>query len=218
MDGPINELPAAVLFDRDGTLVENVPYNGDPTLVRPIAGAVRAVWRLRSAGIPIGVITNQSGVARGLIDAAAVTLVNARIDELIGPFDTWQVCPHDTDQGCRCRKPRPGLVEAAAADLEVAINRVAVIGDIGADVDAAEAAGARGILVPSTDTMPDEIAAAAEVAADLDAAVDLLLGQRPAGPAGTCPVRLTPAKTVGVDRVPSRAVAWVGPGRVGRCA
>ena len=65
----------AVLFDRDGTLVEDVPYNGDPEQVRPVAGAREAVRRLRSAGVAVGVVTNQSGVGRGLIsrgDADAV--------------------------------------------------------------------------------------------------------------------------------------------------
>jgi HAD superfamily hydrolase (TIGR01662 family) len=106
--------PAAVLFDRDGTLVVDVPYNGDPAKVRPVPGAGAALDLLRAAGIPAGVVTNQSGVARGLITAGEVQQVNRRIDALLGPFAVWQVCPHGPADGCPCRKPRPGMVLAAA--------------------------------------------------------------------------------------------------------
>src|SRR4051794_24515334 len=84
----------AVLFDRDGTLVDDVPYNGDPVLVRPVPGAREALDRLRSAGLKLGVVTNQSAVARGICGPDDVAAVNARVEELLGPFDTWQVCPH----------------------------------------------------------------------------------------------------------------------------
>src|SRR4051794_9381094 len=139
----------AVLFDRDGTLVEDVPYNGDPALVRPIPGAAQAVSALRRAGVRVGVVTNQSAVARGMITREQVDAVNARVGELLGPFDTWQVCPHAPDDGCACRKPAPGMVAAAAAELGVRPYEVAVVGDIASDVEAAHAAGARAVLVPN---------------------------------------------------------------------
>src|SRR3954452_23042503 len=110
--GPVVTTPGlfdAVLFDRDGTLVHDVPYNGDPAEVRPVAGARAALDRLRAAGLRLGVVTKQSGIARGLLTTDQVTLVNKRVEELLGPFDTWQVCPHGDDDGCRCRKPAPGL-------------------------------------------------------------------------------------------------------------
>src|SRR4051794_38174673 len=112
-------VPAAVLFDRDGTLVVDVPYNGDPDAVVPMPGAVEAVRRVREAGLPTAVVTNQSGIARGLLSAAQVEAVNARIDEIFGPFDTWCVCPHGPADGCDCRKPGPGLVRQAASRLGV---------------------------------------------------------------------------------------------------
>lgn len=168
--------PAAVLFDRDGTLVRDVPYNGDPAKVEPLPGAVAALSRLRAAGVPVGVVSNQSGVGRGLLDDDDVRRVNARIEHLLGPFDVWQICPHDPDDGCGCRKPAPGLVNAAAARLGVPPWQCALIGDIGSDVAAAYAAGARAVLVPTDVTRSEEIAAAPYVAADLLAAVDLLLG------------------------------------------
>jgi histidinol-phosphate phosphatase family protein len=173
-------LPAAVLLDRDGTLIHDVPYNGDPRRVEALAGVRTALDRLRTAGLPLAVVSNQSGVARGLLSLAEVQAVNARVEELVGPLGPWLVCPHGPDDGCACRKPAPGLVHAAAAALGVEPSRCALIGDIGADVEAARAAGARGVLVPTPRTRADEIAAAPEVAPDLGAAVDLLLRGGPA--------------------------------------
>lgn len=169
----------AVLFDRDGTLIADVPYNGDPGRVTPLPGAA-ALDRLRTAGIAVGIVSNQSGVARGVLTAAQVAAVNRRVVELLGPFEVVVWCPHGPDDGCGCRKPRPGLVHEAAARLGVPVGRCAVVGDIGSDVAAAGAAGARGILVPDARTRPDEITWArevAEVAPDLAAAVQLLLAE-----------------------------------------
>ncbi|GAA3426254.1 hypothetical protein GCM10018953_34370 [Streptosporangium nondiastaticum] len=174
--------PAAVLFDRDGTLIEDVPYNADPGRVRPVPGARRALDRLRRAGVPVGVVTNQSGVARGLVSPDALEDVNRRVEELLGPFAVWAVCPHGEDDRCACRKPAPGLVLHAAAVLGVDARDCVVVGDIGRDVEAARAAGARGILVPTPVTLPEEVAAAPEVAADLAVAVDLVLRPAPAFP------------------------------------
>jgi HAD superfamily hydrolase (TIGR01662 family) len=175
---PAAAVPAAVLFDRDDTLVHDVPYNSDPAAVVPMPGAREALDRVREAGIAVGVVTNQSGVARGLISAEQLERVNARVSELLGPFDAWSVCVHSEDDGCGCRKPAPGLVKDAAAQLGVPVDRCVLVGDIGADVTAAAAAGARGILVPTARTLRQEIRAAREVAADIAAAVDLALSGR----------------------------------------
>ncbi len=174
---PPAERPDAVLLDRDGTLIVDVPYNGDPARVEAVRGARAALDRLRAVGLPLGVISNQSGVARGLIAAEDVARVNRRVEELLGPLGPWAVCPHGPEEGCECRKPAPGLVLEAAAQLGVAPERCAVIGDIGADIDAARAAGARGVLVPTPRTRREEVAAASEVAYDLEAAVELLIGE-----------------------------------------
>ena len=167
-----------MLFDRDGTLVHDVPYNSDPDLVAPVDGAREVLDDLRARNIPVGVVSNQSGLARGLITPAQLAAVNGRVDELLGPFGTWQVCPHGSADACACRKPAPGLVLAAAAALEVDPSACVVIGDIGADVGAALAAGARAVLVPTPVTRPEEVAHAREqalVATDLRAALDLVL-------------------------------------------
>jgi HAD superfamily hydrolase (TIGR01662 family) len=167
---------SAVLFDRDGTLVHDVPYNGDPDRVRPVPQAHEALRTLRQAGLAVGVITNQSGIGRGLVSAEEVAAVNQRVDELLGPFDTWQVCPHTEADGCPCRKPAPGLVLAAADDLGIPPNQVVVIGDIGSDVEAAKAARARSVLVPNGTTRADEVRAAGTVRPDLLSAVEYVLG------------------------------------------
>lgn len=169
--------PLAVLFDRDGTLVVDVPYNGDPDLVQPLPGAAEALQRLRAAGVRTAVVSNQSGVASGLLTAGQVEAVNRRVAELLGPLGPVLYCPHGPDDGCCCRKPAPGLVRQAARALDVPVERCAVVGDIGADVAAALAAGARPVLVPTAVTRPQEVAAAPEVAPDLTAAVRLLLGE-----------------------------------------
>lgn len=167
--------PAAVLFDRDGTLVADLPGNRDPARVAPMPGAVAAVRRARAEGLFVGVVTNQSAVALGRLRPAEVDAVNRRVDEWFGPFDTWQVCMHAPADRCPCRKPAPGLVTAAAGALGVDPYRCAVIGDTAADMGAAEAAGARGVLVPTPVTRAREIALAPVVAADLSRAVDLVL-------------------------------------------
>jgi histidinol-phosphate phosphatase family protein len=176
--GSTGRLADAALFDRDGTLIRNVPYNGDPDLVVPMPGARDAVARVRAAGLRTGVVTNQSGIGRGLLTAAQVAAVNARVDELFGGFDDWQVCPHDEHAGCPCRKPAPGMIEAAARDLGTVPSRCVVVGDIGPDIEAAGLAGALAVLVPTDVTRPAEVAAAPVVVADLGAAVDWVLSRR----------------------------------------
>jgi histidinol-phosphate phosphatase family protein len=174
----LSRQPQALLFDRDDTLITDVPYLDDPAGVRPVPGAKELLHGLRKAGIRLGVISNQSGVAKGLITPDRLAAVNARVEELLGPFGTWQVCVHDDEDRCQCRKPAPGLVHRAAEALGVDVARCVVIGDTGADVDAALAAGARAILIPTARTRSEEIALArrrATVARDLAEAVHLAM-------------------------------------------
>jgi histidinol-phosphate phosphatase family protein len=175
----VRRRPQAVLFDRDGTLVEDVPYNGEPALVRPVPSATAALARLRAAGLPTAVVSNQSGVALGLLSETQVVDVNRRVEELLGPLGPWLVCMHGPGDGCGCRKPAPGLVIAAARALGVDPTACAVIGDTAADLGAALAAGARGVLVPNPVTRPEEVRGAPEVAPDLESAVALLLEDDP---------------------------------------
>ncbi|HEY2288193.1 MAG TPA: HAD-IIIA family hydrolase [Streptosporangiaceae bacterium] len=171
----------AVLFDRDGTLIHDVPYNGDPALVAPVPGARAAVQLARAHGLRVGLITNQSGIARGLLSRAEADAVNARVAELLGSFDVVRVCPHDDADQCACRKPAPGMVHAAAAGLGIAAHEITVIGDIGADVEAARRAGARGFLVPAPATAPGE-RSGVRTAPDVVAATAMAAGVRRPGP------------------------------------
>ncbi|KOV81270.1 HAD-IIIA family hydrolase [Nocardia sp. NRRL S-836] len=169
MDGTFD----AVLFDRDGTLIRDVPYNGDPSAVTPMPGAREVLRDLRERGLRTGVVSNQSGIGRGLLTRAQVDAVNARVEELLGPFGTWQICPHAPDEGCACRKPAPGMVLAACEALGVSPRRTLFVGDIGADVEAAQAAGAVPLLVPTQVTRPEEVSSAPHTATDLLAVLEL---------------------------------------------
>ena len=136
-----------VIFDRDGTIVFDVPYNGDPEAVRLVPGMREALDRLRAQGVPLAVVSNQSGVARGMITIEQVEAVNRRIDALLGPFAAWLYCPHGPGDGCECRKPKPKMIVDAARAMGVDPACCVVIGDKPSDVEAAENAGARSIYV-----------------------------------------------------------------------
>jgi D-glycero-D-manno-heptose 1,7-bisphosphate phosphatase len=166
----------AVLLDRDGTIVVDVPYNGDPERVVAMPGAEETLNTLRAAGVSLGVLTNQSGIARGLITADQVEAVNQRVEHVLGPFDVWEICPHGPDDGCTCRKPAPGMILRACEKLGLLPSQVAFIGDIGADIEAAAAAGATGVLVPTPVTRQEEIDAAPLKAESLAEAVAMLRG------------------------------------------
>jgi histidinol-phosphate phosphatase family protein len=172
--------PEALLCDRDGTLIADVPYNGDPAKVEPLPGVAAALDRVRGAGMRLAVVTNQSGVGSGLISHEQVHAVNARLCELLGPFDVIVCCPHVDGDGCGCRKPRPGLVRLAAELLDLDPRSCVMIGDTGADVAAADGAGAVGILVPNDRTMPLEVRGVSHLQADFSSAVDEVLSWRSA--------------------------------------
>ncbi len=169
---PWRGLPELVLFDRDGTLVHDVPYNGDPALVAPVPAARESLDRLRACGLRVGLVSNQSGVGSGRITTEQVEAVNRRLEELVGPFDVVRFCPHDRDEGCTCRKPAPGMVEDACAAVDVQPDRCVLVGDIGSDVEAAQAAGARAILVRTGATRPDEVRRARDAGALAPTLVD----------------------------------------------
>jgi HAD superfamily hydrolase (TIGR01662 family) len=168
-------VPDLVLFDRDGTLVHDVPYNIDPDLVAPVVGARDSLDRLRAAGVRVGIVTNQSGVGTGTITPAQLAAVHERVEALLGPFDIIRHCPHAPADRCACRKPAPGMVVDACTTLGVEPEQCVVVGDIASDLEAARAAGARSILVPAPATRMQEVRSADRVAPSLGVAVEALL-------------------------------------------
>jgi histidinol-phosphate phosphatase family protein len=163
----------AVLFDRDGTLIRDRSWSPDGVQAMPHAAS--ALHRLRAAGILIGVVTNQPAIAQGIVDHRQLRAIQMRIEEALGSIDGWFVCPHEPIVACLCRKPQPGLIDAACRTFGVNAFECAVVGDIGSDVDAARNAGAHAVLVPTQETLRVEIDAAPVVCANLDAAVDYIL-------------------------------------------
>lgn len=147
----------AALFDRDGTIVVDVPYNGDPTKVEPMPGARAALDRLRAAGLPVAVVSNQSGIGRGLVTRERVDAVNHRVEELLGPFAGLFLCPHAPADDCECRKPKPKLLLDAARALGVDPERCVYVGDKDSDVQAARNAGAAPIKIDGTHTLGDAV-------------------------------------------------------------
>lgn len=146
----------AVFLDRDGTMIEERGYLGRLDLIEPLPSTADAIRRLRAAGFVIVVVTNQAGVARGYFDEAFVQSAHAHLDLLLGDAapDAYYYCPHHPEgtiaryaRACRCRKPGPGMVERAAAELGIDVARSFVVGDKWLDIGLANQAGARGILV-----------------------------------------------------------------------
>lgn len=141
--------PWLLLLDRDGTLMEDVGYPNDPEQVRLLPGAAEAVRRLAGLGFVPVVVSNQSGLARGRITPVQAAAVHDRFVTLFEAASGIRVpcfyCPHGPDDGCACRKPRPGLLRQAAADLGLTDRPGVMIGDKLADVAAGAAAGYHGI-------------------------------------------------------------------------
>jgi D-glycero-D-manno-heptose 1,7-bisphosphate phosphatase len=151
-------LRRAVFLDRDGTLVEEVPYLHEPELVRLLPGAAAALRTLAGAGFALVVVTNQAGVARGYYGEDAVERVHRRLSELLAAggveLDGIWHCPHHPDgtvaalaRDCRCRKPGPGMLAAAAAELGLDLAASYLVGNHPSDAGAARAAGATPLFV-----------------------------------------------------------------------
>lgn len=177
-----------IFFDRDGTLIEERHYLSDPAQVALIPGAAEAVRLAREAGFLAVVLTNQSGVGRGYFPAEAVEAVHRRMEELLAEegakLDGIYLCPHAPEDDCPCRKPRTGLVEQAARDLEIDLRRSWMIGDKAADIELAANAGMRAVLVMTgygASSAPQAAGAASFIVPDALAAVRRILGTAPDG-------------------------------------
>jgi D-glycero-D-manno-heptose 1,7-bisphosphate phosphatase len=148
----------AVFLDRDGVIIDEVNYLSGPEQVRLIPGAAEAIARLNQRGIPVVVVTNQSGVARGLFPEEGVAAVHEYLSGLLAAagahVSRYYYCPHHPTAGrgaygidCLCRKPRPGMLLRAAAEMGLDLGRSFLVGDKRSDLEAGARAGARTILV-----------------------------------------------------------------------
>lgn len=154
----MNHHRPAVFLDKDGTLVEDVPYNVDPDRIKLAPRAGEGLARLVASGFRLIVVSNQSGVARGLFDEEALGAVWNRVKELLDKFgvmlDGFYHCPHHPEGtvakyavACDCRKPAPGMILKAAREHGIDLGRSWFIGDILDDVEAAHRAGCRAALI-----------------------------------------------------------------------
>jgi histidinol-phosphate phosphatase family protein len=145
------ELRPALFLDRDGTLIVDVGYPRHADQVQVIPDAAAALGRARKAGFALVVVSNQSGIGRGLVSAEEAAAVHARFvaayADLGVRFDASYYCPHGPEDGCPCRKPQPGLLLRAAREHGIDIPASFMIGDKVTDVETAHAAGCRGILL-----------------------------------------------------------------------
>ncbi len=174
----------AVFLDRDGTIIEDVGYLDALEKIAWYPWSVDAIRALNQAGFPVVVVTNQSGIARGLLTERLVHEAHRALDRRLADggarIDAYYYCPHHPEgsvaryrQQCDCRKPAGGLIERAARDLGLDPQRSVLVGDAWSDVAAARAAGARAVLVgnggasfrvrrgPDPDATVDHLAAAA---------------------------------------------------------
>ncbi|MEK7293576.1 MAG: HAD-IIIA family hydrolase, partial [Nitrospirota bacterium] len=176
-----------IFLDRDGTTNRDTGYIKTPEELQIFPGAVEAVARLKQAGARVVVITNQSGVGRGLFSTETLGAIHARLRAVFeaggAPFDGLYYCPHHPDDGCACRKPGTVMVERAVADLGLDLSRAYVLGDQRRDIDLARRIGAKGLLVTTGPTsvqaleeLRQEGAAPDYVATDLGQAVTWLFG------------------------------------------
>jgi D-glycero-D-manno-heptose 1,7-bisphosphate phosphatase len=141
-----------IFLDRDGVIVENrADYVKTLDEVVMLPGVLAALAQAAPRSWRFVVVTNQSAIGRGLLAVPTLAAINAHIDHLIvaagGRIDGWYYCPHRPEDGCECRKPKPGLLLAAAADLNLDLTASVMIGDALSDVLAGHAAGAQSVLV-----------------------------------------------------------------------
>ena len=185
---PAGQTPRAALFlDRDGVIIADENYLADPEKVRLLPGVAEALLRAQRAGFLLIGVSNQSGIGRGYFSEAEFDAVMVRLQEHLAAagvtFDSFHYCPHGPDDGCRCRKPGPGMFEEACALLPVDPARTWMIGDKASDVAFGRGLGLGAVLVRTGYGSEQEDAVrrrwagdeAVLVAADLPAALDMIL-------------------------------------------
>lgn len=177
---------SAAFLDRDGTLIRDVGYPSDPDRVELLPGAARAVRALNRAGVPVVVVTNQSGIGRGLLTEEEFRSVQAEAERQLAErgarVDAVRHCPHAPEDGCDCRKPETGMHRDAAGELGLEPGDALYVGDRASDVLPAERSGGTGLLLLSPgEPRPREVPASCRTAPDLWSGVAELLDLDPAG-------------------------------------
>jgi D-glycero-D-manno-heptose 1,7-bisphosphate phosphatase len=141
----------AVFLDRDGTISDDVGYLNDVSQFRMFPFAAEAIRKLNDANLPVIVVTNQSGVGRGMFSESMVHIVHEEMTQQLAAagahLTAIYYCPHTSDDDCQCRKPKPGMIRQAAREHGVDLVRSFVVGDRYGDVELAQANGGRGVLV-----------------------------------------------------------------------
>jgi len=185
----MNFVPDAVFLDRDGTIMEDAHYIKSPKQVRLLPGAAAAVRRINDASVPAIVITNQSGISRGIFTIEDYDAVRRQFESLLAAegahIDASYYCPHHptTTGPCSCRKPATRMFEDAIRDFKLDPQKVAYVGDRWRDVAAAGKLGGRGVMIESAMTTDEDRRLAREdgieTAASLADAVEMLFGLTP---------------------------------------
>jgi D-glycero-D-manno-heptose 1,7-bisphosphate phosphatase len=178
--------PTTVFLDRDGTIIRDVSYLSRPEDVEILPGAARAIARLNRAGIPVIVITNQSGIARGRFTVDDYLLTQQRLDQLLNDsgatIDATYFCPDHPDftGPCSCRKPGVALFERAVVDHALDMSAPSYVGDRWRDLEPFHQLGGTPILISGPNTPPEDVVRAnhedVTIVESLARAVDLLLG------------------------------------------
>ena len=174
-------LTPAVFLDRDGTIMEDTYYCSDPKDVRIFPGVIEALRRLKSRGFKLIIITNQSGIGRGLFTLDQYRSVESEVLRQLGEglVDATYYCPDAPGQHSKCRKPAPGMVVKATRDHQIDLSRSFLIGDKEVDVECAHNAGVRAIRV-RTGIQHDVTGSNADwVADDIPAAAQIILNKKP---------------------------------------
>ena len=173
-------LSPAVFIDRDGTIMEDTDYCSHPEHVRIFPGALQALRRLKLQGFKLVIITNQSGIGRGLFTLDQYCAVESEVLRQLGNgvIDATYYCPDAPGQLSTCRKPAPGMVLQATEDLRIDVSRSFLIGDKEVDVECAHNAGVRAIRV-RTGIQRDTTGTKADwIADDLCGAVEIIVNTK----------------------------------------
>lgn len=182
--------PWHVLLDRDGTIIDDRGYLADPDGVVLLPGAIAGLRKLTRAGYRLALLTNQSGIGRGMFGLESMHRVHERLASLLAQRDICLdgifFCPHTPEERCDCRKPMPGLLRQAERALGVRPERSCIVGDKEIDVDLGRSVGARALLVRTGCGRDEETRVAGKADAvvdDLVAAADWIVAHCPIDPA-----------------------------------